>query len=116
MLAKIDDENREYIKKNLLKPTYENFINSVASNRGLKVEELKPFTQGKIFIANMPEIKGILVDKISSLYRVKKMIKESLKDDKIAFEDIKLDKKNSFLPEVKLDLNLKELIDRIYIK
>jgi len=71
MLAKIDDENREYITKHLLKPTYENFIHDVAQNRGLKVDELKPFTEGKIFIANMPEIKGILVDKISSIYKVK---------------------------------------------
>ena len=116
MLAKIDDENREYIIKNLLKPTYENFINAVATNRGLKVEELKPFTEGKIFIANMPEIKGILVDKISSLYRVKKMIKDSLKDYKIVFKNIKLDKETPFFPEVKVDLNLKELSDKIYLK
>ncbi len=116
MLAEIDDENREYIIKNLLKPTYENFINAVATNRGLKVEELKPFTEGKIFIANMPEIKGILVDKISSLYRVKKMIKDSLKDDKIVFKNIKLDKERPFFPEVKVDLNLKELSDKIYLK
>ncbi len=116
MLAKIDDDNRKYIIKNLLKPTYENFINAVATNRGLKVEELKPFTEGKIFIANMPEIKGILVDKISSLYRVKKMIKESLKDDKILFKNIKLDKERPFFPEVKVDLNLKELSDKIYLK
>ena len=113
ILAKIDDENREYILKHLLRPTYENFINAVATNRGLKVEELRPFTEGKIYIANMPEIRGILVDKISSLYRVKKMIRESLKNDKIAFENIKLDKKSSFLPEVKLNLNLKEFSDRL---
>ena len=34
MLAKIDQENREYMTNNLLKPTYDNFINAVATNRG----------------------------------------------------------------------------------
>jgi len=116
MLAKIDDENREYMTKNLLKPTYENFINDVAKNRGLKVKELKPFTEGKIFIANMPEIKGILVDKISSIYKVKKMIKKSLKSDDVDFVNIELEEKPSFLPQVKVDLGLKEIINSIKLQ
>jgi len=116
LLAKIDDENREYMTKNLLKPTYENFINDVATNRGLKVNELKPFTEGKIFIANMPEIQGVLVDKISSLYKVKKMIKKSLKSDDVDFVNIELDEKPSFLPQVKVDLGLKEIINSIQLQ
>jgi len=116
MLAKIDDENREYITQNLLKPTYENFIHDVAINRGLEVSELKPFTEGKIFIANMPEIKGILVDKISSIYKVKKMIKKSLNSDDVDFVNIELEEKPSFLPQVKVDLGLKEIVNSIKLQ
>jgi protease-4 len=113
MLAKIDDENREYMTKNLLKPTYNNFINSVAKNRGLKREELEPFTEGKIFVANVPEIRGILVDKISSLYKVKKMIRESLNSKDIDFVNIDLEKKSPFLSNIKVKLDLKEAIESI---
>ena len=112
MLAKIDDENREYMTKNLLKPTYENFMKSVASNRGITLEKLKPFTEGKIFIANVPEIKGILVDEISSLYKVRNMIKKSLNTEDIDFINIELEEKPSFLPQVKVDLDLKEIMSR----
>ncbi|MCK4441505.1 MAG: signal peptide peptidase SppA [Sulfurovaceae bacterium] len=116
LLAKIDDENREYMTKNLLKPTYDNFINDVASNRGLKVEQLKPFTEGKIFIANMPQIQGILVDKISSLYKVKNMIKKSLNSNDVDFINIELEERPSFLPQVKVDLGLKEILNNIQLQ
>jgi ClpP class serine protease len=116
MLARIDDENREYMTKHLLKPTYENFINAVASNRNLDVKQLLPFTEGKIFVANMPEIEGILVDKISSLYKLKKMIRESLKDEDIEFVNIELEKKQPFLPEIKVDLNMKEIMERVQLQ
>ncbi len=113
MLAKIDNENREYMTKNLLKPTYDNFINSVAKNRGLKREELEPFTEGKIFVANIPEIRGILVDKISSLYKIKKMIRNSLHNKDIDFVNINLEEKTPFLSQIKVDLGLKEIINDI---
>ncbi len=44
----------------------------------MTIDELKPFADGKIFIANMDEIKGILVDEISTLHRVKEMIEIEL--------------------------------------
>ncbi len=109
MLAKIDNENREYMTKNLLKPTYENFMKSVASNRGITLEKLKPFTEGKIFIANVPEIKGILVDKISSLYKVRDIIRKSLNEKDVDFVNIELEEKPSFLPQIKVNLDLKEI-------
>ena len=43
MFRDIDDENREYMTKHLLQPTYENFVNSVAKNRGVKPEDILPF-------------------------------------------------------------------------
>ena len=113
ILEKIDKENREYIKKHLLEPTYKNFIESVAKNRGISVEKLKPFTEGKIYIANMKEIQGILVDKITSLYRIKKLIQENLKIKDIEFVNIDLEKKKSFLPEIKVNLDLEEILNRL---
>jgi protease-4 len=112
----IDDENREYMTKHLLLPTYENFINSVAKNRGLKPEDIKPFAEGKIYIANAPEIKGILVDEISTLYKVKAKIRKELGDEKIEFVTIPMEKKYPFLPEVKVDLGLKELLEQFRLR
>jgi protease-4 len=114
MLAKIDTKTKEYITKNLLKPTYNNFINSVAKNRGIDVNKLKPFTEGKIFVANMPEIKGILIDKISSLYKIKKMIRNSIKAKDTDFVNINLEKEEVLFPKVKVDLDLKEAINRLH--
>ena len=103
--AKIDDENREYITKNLLAPTYKNFVESVARNRGLTPEEIYPYAEGKIFIANVPEIKNILVDEISSLYKVKAEIRKRY-GDKVDFVNIPLEEEASFLPQVKVDVDL----------
>jgi len=113
MLAKIDVENREYMTNNLLKPTYENFIQSVAKNRGLKKEQIVPFAEGKIFIANVPEIQNILVDKVSSLYKVKAMIRENLNKKDLDFVKINLEEEPAFLPMVKVDLGLDKLQEMI---
>jgi ClpP class serine protease len=102
--------------KNLLKPTYDNFIQAVADNRGLKKEQIIPFAEGKIFIANVPEIQNILVDKISSLYHVKAMIRDSLGEEDLDFDKIDLEKKPSFLPMIKLDLGLDELREMILLR
>jgi protease-4 len=116
MLAKIDDENKEYIIKHLLKPTYDNFVQAVADNRGLKKEQIIPFTEGKIFIANVPEIQNILVDEVSSLYKVKAMIRENLDKEDLDFVEINLEEEPPFLPMVKVDLGLDELKEIIQLR
>ena len=116
MFAKIDDDNREYMTTHLLKPTYDNFIQAVATNRGLKIEDITPFAEGQIFIANVPEIKGILVDEISSLYHVKAKIREDLNSTDVDFITISLDSEASFLPQVKVDLGLKELMNQLQLR
>jgi len=108
MFAKIDDENKKYMTEHLLKPTYDNFVQSVADNRGLKKEDILPFAEGKIFIANMPNIQGVLVDKISSLYRVKKDIRADFNGTKIDFIDVNLEKEPSFFPKIQVDLGVEE--------
>ncbi len=108
MFKEIDDENRKYMTEHLLKPTYENFVDAVATNRGLSREAILPFADGKIYIANAPEIKGVLIDQISSFYK----IKESLRDKygkKLEFVKVETEKKYPFLPEVKVDIGLKEI-------
>ena len=112
MFKEIDEENRKYMTEHLLKPTYENFINSVAQNRGLKPEQIRPFAEGKIYVANAPEIQGVLVDEISTLYRVKAKMRKALGDEKLQFVTILMEKQFPFLPEVKVDLNLKALTDQ----
>ncbi len=112
MFKEIDEENRKYMTEHLLKPTYENFINSVAQNRGLKPEQIRAFAEGKIYVANAPEIQGILIDEISTLYRVKAKMRKALGDEEIQFVTIPMEKKFPFLPEIKVNLSLKELSDQ----
>ncbi len=48
LLEKIDKENREYITKHLLEPTYQNFIESVARRvEKLVNKKVKPFNRRK---------------------------------------------------------------------
>ena len=114
--SKIDDENRAYMTEHLLKPTYDNFVQAVADNRGLKKEEIIPFAEGQIFIANVPKIKGILVDEISSLYHVKAKIRTDLNSTDVDFITVNLDSEPSFLPQVKVDLGLKELMQPLQLR
>ncbi len=113
MMAKIDDENKAYMVKNLLKPTYDNFVNAVAQNRGLTAKEIIPFAEGKIFIANVPEVQGILVDQISSLYKIKKMLKQHIGSDDVDFVNINLEEESPFFTEVKVDLGLETLLSHL---
>ena len=113
MLAKIDKQNKKYMIDNLLKPTYDNFVDSVAKNRQVKPSVIREFAEGKIFIANVPEIQGILVDKISSLYKVKAMIRKHLDSNNVDFIDIDLSKDQPFFPQVKVDVGLEALVEKL---
>jgi protease-4 len=116
--TKIDKESKEYMTEHLLKPTYENFVQSVADNRGLKKEDILPFAEGKIFIANVPEIQGILVDEISSLYHVKAKIRKDLNATDINFVDISMEEEPSFASmfKVKVNVGLDELSNSIQLR
>jgi len=87
LFKKVGKKERAYLKEQLLTPTYNNFIDSVALNRGLDREKLLPYTEGKIYVANSPEIKNILVDEILVLHRLKSRMKKRL-GKKISFVDI----------------------------
>ena len=95
---KVGDKERTYLKEQLLTPTYNNFIDSVAANRGLDREKLLPYTEGKIYVANSPEIKDILVDEVLVLHRLKARIKKRL-DKKISFVNIMPEEPMGFLKD-----------------
>ncbi len=80
LFKEMSKENRTYIENSLLKPAYKNFVEDVAHNRNLPLKKIESYAQGKIYIANMPKIQGILVDKITNLFKLKKEIKKSLGD------------------------------------
>ena len=103
LFKKVDAETKKYLNKHLLKPTYTNFITQVSKNRGLELETLEKFADGKIYIANDKSIKGILVDKIENLFRVKKEIQDRYPNSH--FVNFSETKKKFSLPfNVKLDI------------
>lgn len=110
---KVEGEEKKYIEDHLLLPTYENFINAVVENRGISKEELLPFTEGKIYIANAPEIQGVLVDKITSLYQIKKEIRQRLGEKTVKFETIDMKDKPSFFPKVQVDMGMEKLLNQL---
>lgn len=113
LFKKVEGEEKEYIENHLLIPTYENFINAVVANRGVEKERLLPFTEGKIYVANTPEIQGVLIDKITSLYQVKQEIRQRLGEEKTKFETIDLKEKPSFFPKVQVDMGIDKLINQL---
>lgn len=104
-------EQKDYLKNNLLNPTYDNFIQTVANNRGLSKDILSPFAQGKIFVANKQEVKDILVDKVSNLIDFKNEIinsiseKEKIKKENVKFISIENKDVKGSLFKINLDLN-----------
>lgn len=101
---KVGEKEKAYLKKQLLTPTYNNFIDSVSTNRGIERAQLLPYTEGKIFVANAKEIRGILVDEVLVLHRLKERIRKGLKK-KVSFVDVMPKEPMSFLGN-KVDVNL----------
>lgn len=113
MFKEIDSKNKEYLKDRLLTPMYNNFVESMAVNRNKTKEEILKVAEGQVFLANDERIKGVLIDEITNLYKVKKEIENSYKE-KIEFETLELEK--SFVKELlgtKLNINLTNLETKI---
>ena len=98
LFKKVGDKERAYLKDQLLTPTYNNFIDSVADNRGIDRAKLLPYTEGKIFVANSPEIKNILVDEVLVLHRLKARMKKRI-NKKIKFVNIMPKEEFGFLKD-----------------
>ena len=106
LFKKATPEEKKYLMENLLLPTYENFLKIVSQDRNISVDKLKNYADGKIFLAT--KVKGILVDKISTLTEYKNEIKKRL--GKVKFVQIQLDKKKFPYLNIKLDSDLGELL------
>ena len=85
---KASPAQKKYLYSHLLNPTYNNFLSVVSKDRNISINKLKKYADGKIYIAN--QVKGILVDKISTLIETKHEIqKEIAKKYKLKPNDIK---------------------------
>ena len=106
---KFSKKDKEYLKTHLLLPTYENFLKTVAKDRNISIEKLKKYADGKIYIATL--VKGILVDKISTLTEVKEELRKKYKN--IEFVNISLQKKKLPLFNIKLSSDIGEALKEI---
>lgn len=113
LFKKVEGDEKKYIEEHLLVPTYENFINAVVGNRGITKAQLLPFTEGKIYIANAPEIQGVLVDKITSLYQIKQEMRQRLGAKTVKFETIDMKDQPSFFPKVQVDMGVEKLLNQL---
>jgi len=95
-------EEQAYLKKNLLQPVYTTFLKRVSESRKINLDTLEKYADGRVFIAS--EVNGILVDKISSLYRFKKEIKQSIDIEDKGF--VKLFKKEDETSLFKTNFNV----------
>ena len=107
---KFTKEDKEYLKKHLLLPTYENFLKVVSQDRNISLDTLKKYADGKIYIATL--VKGILVDKISNLTQVKEDIKKKY-NGKVEFINISLTKKKLPFFNIKLSSDIGEALKEI---
>ena len=105
MFKKIQKDDKEYLKKQILTPMYNNFVESVAQNRELNVSEVLPYAEGKIYMANNKEIDGILVDKIIVLSSLKQQIRDE-KKHKITFVNVMPKTPMGIFGKGKVELNL----------
>jgi len=103
---RFNEKDKEYLKKHLLMPTYENFLKTVAKDRNISIEKLQKYADGKIYVAST--VKGILVDKISSLIQTKEEIKKRL--GTVEFYEISIDKQKMPFFNIKLSSDIGEAI------
>jgi len=111
LLKPIEEKDKKYIVSHLMKPTYETFLNFVSKNRNIPLKELKEnYAEGQIWSASHPFIKGKLVDKLSSITKLKKEIDNSYKEG-VLFSHISLSNygNSEGLFNIKLNMENKEL-------
>ena len=106
LFKKATPDQKKYLLKHLLNPTYNNFLKTVAKDRNISIDKLKKYADGKIYIAS--SVKGIFVDKISNLIDFKEEIKKETKAKE--FVKINLNKKKLPFLNVKIDTDLDELL------
>lgn len=109
MIGKVTDDQKKYLKDNLLSKIYMNFVNSVATNRNLKNEDILKVAEGNVFIATDERIKGVLVDEITSLISIENELRKEFKD--VKFIEINDEKSKGLKGLLSESLNLNLNID-----
>lgn len=104
MIGAVTDNQKKYLKDNLLSKMYMNFVSSVAINRNLKNEDILKVAEGNVFIATDERIKGILVDEITSMIDIENQLRKEFKD--VKFVNIKEDKEKGLKGLLGENLNL----------
>ena len=112
IFKKTDENQTKYINDNMLQPTYKNFVNAVAINRGLDYNTTLKYAEGMVFVANSPKIKGILVDEITSLYQIRADYKKRFGKE-VKFITITKEPKPFSLMNTKVDFDLGSLKNKI---
>jgi len=100
------EEDKEYLKRNLLNPVYQHFLQTVSKGRQMDMNETIKYAEGQVWIST--EVVGKLVDRISYVTKVKDEIKESVErrfpDEEVGFVPISLKKRDGGLFNVKVDI------------
>lgn len=97
----IDDDGEEYIKTQLMNPTYELFVDYVSKNRNIPVDEVKSnYADGRIFVAS--ESVGKLVDELITFHQ----LTENLIGDTDAEMDFVDTKKKTLKEKLGLTFNI----------
>jgi len=110
LFRKFSDKDKEYLKNHLLLPTYDNFLNVVSKDRNISIDKLKQYADGKIYVASI--VKGVLVDKISTLVEYKQEIKKRLGKN-VKFIDISLDKKRVPFFNIKITSDFGKFLEKL---
>ncbi len=110
LFKKFSKKDKQYLLSHLLLPTYNNFLKTVAQDRGIPLKKLKKYADGKIYIATL--VKGILVDKISDLVNVKENLKKKYNGN-IRFVNISLEKKPLPFFNIKLSSDIGQALKEI---
>ena len=104
----LDENMSGYLDNNMLEPMYQNFIEAVAINRGVDKKRLLEFTEGKIFLANSKKVNKVLVDKITSFYKLREEYKKRYGKD-VKFVNILEEHKGFNLLKGQVDLNFNSI-------
>jgi protease-4 len=104
---KLSPQEKKYLKDALLQPTYDNFLKRVAQNRKMKLEKLKNYADGKIYLAS--KVEKVLVDKITTLTQLKDELRSKF-GHKIRFYTIRLSKSSTFPIKIQLETAPQNLI------
>ncbi|WP_457560496.1 signal peptide peptidase SppA [Caminibacter sp.] len=106
---KLSPQDKKYLLSHLLVPTYNNFLETVAKDRNISLEKLKKYADGKIYVATL--VKGILVDKISTLVAEKESIRKRL--GKVEFVEIPLENKRVPFFNIKLSSDIGKALSEV---